>query len=95
MPDGRKLLGRQSALHNVLLDAALFVETGLESALLDLALFDAFVSCVRAGVKAKAPATIDATAVSSNLFMFQLPENPLPTFLGTRATGYPAIAILS
>ena len=49
MPDGRKLLGRQSALHNALLDAALFVETGFESALLGLALFDevlffAFVS---------------------------------------------------
>jgi len=62
-------------LHNAFLDAALFVETGLESALLDLALFDAFVSCVIAGVKAKAPATIDATAVSSNLFMSNSPEN--------------------
>jgi len=87
-------------LHNAVRDAALFVETGLESALLDFALFDemlffAFVSCVRAGVKAKAPATIDATAVSSNLFMFQLPENPLPTFLGTRVTRYPTIAILA
>ena len=100
MPDGRKLLGRQSALHNAFLDAALFVETGFESALLGLALFDemlffAFVSWVRAGVKAKAPATIDATAVSSNLFMFQLPGNSLPTFLGTRTTRYPTIAILA
>ena len=89
------MLGRQSALHNAFLDAALFVETGLESALLDLALFDAFVSCVRAGVKAKAPAMIDATAVNSNLFMFQLPGNALPTFLGTRTTRYPTIAILA
>jgi len=87
MPDGRKLFGRQSALHNAVRDAALFVETGLESALLDFVLFDemlffAFVSCVRAGVKAKAPAMIDATAVSSNLFMFQLPRKPASNLPG-------------
>jgi len=82
-------------LHNAVLNAALFVETGLESAFFDLVLFVALASCVRAGVKAKAPATIDATAVSSNLFMFQLPGNSLPTFLGTRTTRYPTIAILA
>ena len=69
------MLGRQSALHNAFLDAALFVETGLESALYDEVLFAGFAVCVSAGVKVKAPATIDATAVSSNLFMSNSPEN--------------------